>query len=101
MITALIIILLVSMICVLIFGIVNLTKRVEKYEEQIDELETGVGFYRDLVDNIRQEMLETQARLTEVDIRGSFEADDEVGFVFKDIKSLVEDLNLKLKAVYE
>jgi cell division protein FtsB len=101
MITALIIILLASIICVLIFGIVNLTKRVEKYEEQIDELETGVGFYRDLVDNIRQEMLETQARLTEVDIRGSFEADDEVGFVFKDIKSLVEDLNLKLKAVYE
>lgn len=83
------------------FGIVNLTKRVEKYEEQIDELETGISFYRDLVDNIREEMLDTQARLTEVDIRGSFEADDEVGFVFKDIKSLVSDLNLKLKAVYE
>jgi hypothetical protein len=101
MITALIITLLSSLICVLIFGIVNLTKRIEKYEEHIDELETGVDFYRDLVDNIRQEMLETQSRLIEVDIRGSFEADDEVGFVFKDIKSLIEDLNLKLKAVYE
>ena len=97
----LIIILLISALAVSVFGLVNLTKRVEKYEEQIDELEVGIEFYRDLVDNIRQEMLETQARLTEVDIRGSFEADDEVGFVFKDIKSLVEDLNFKLKAVYE
>ena len=101
MVTALIIILFSSLICVLIFGIVNLTKRIEKYEEHIDELETGIDFYRDLVDNIRQEMLETQSRLIEVDIRGSFESDDEVGFVFKDIKSLIEDLNLKLKAVYE
>ena len=101
MITGFIIFCLISIITVLVFGIVNLTKRVEKYEEQIDELETGISFYRDLVDNIREEMLDTQARLTEVDIRGSFEADDEVGFVFKDIKSLVSDLNLKLKAVYE
>lgn len=101
MITVFIIFCLISIITVLVFGIVNLTKRVEKYEEQIDELETGISFYRDLVDNIREEMLDTQARLTEVDIRGSFEADDEVGFVFKDIKSLVSDLNLKLKAVYE
>ena len=85
----------------MMFGIANLTKRVETYEEQIEELELGLDFYRDLVDSIREQMLETQARLTEVDIRGSFEADDEVGFVFKDIKSLIEDLNYKLKAVYE
>ena len=31
-------------------------------------------------------------RLQEVDIRGSFEADDEVGFAFKEIKLLNEEL---------
>lgn len=35
---------------------------------------------------------ETKEKLKEVDHRGSFQADDEVGFAFKEINELVDDL---------
>lgn len=92
---------LVILLAITSFGCFNLTKRVEKYEEQISELETGVGYYQNVVDSVRKQMLDVQARLVEIDIRGSFEADDEVGFVFKEIKSNVEQLNETIKIIYE
>ena len=35
----------------------------------------------------------TNQRLTQIDHRGSFEADDEIGFFFKEVKQLQEKLN--------
>ena len=37
----------------------------------------------------------------EIDIKGSFEADDEVGFVFKEIQELVDDLTSTINEAYE
>lgn len=39
---------------------------------------------------------ETNKKMKEIDIRGSFESDDEVGSVFKDIKQLIENLENQL-----
>jgi bifunctional ADP-heptose synthase (sugar kinase/adenylyltransferase) len=85
----------------LTIGVVNLTKRAEKLEEQLDEAEVGTSYYRDVMDKIRERMLDTQTRMIEVDIRGSFEADDEVGYVFKELKSMIDDLNKTVQSVYE
>ena len=38
-------------------------------------------------------VLNLYQRLKDADIRGSFESDDEVGASFKEILSIVEDLN--------
>ena len=51
-----------------------------------------IEYYQNLLSDIREQALLTEARLKEIDIRGSFEADDEVGFAFKEIKKLNEDL---------
>jgi len=91
----------ISIICILsliiaigTYGIVNLLKQLEQLEEQ-------VSFYIDVVDTVREKVLDVQVQLKEIDIKGSFEADDEVGFVFKEIKDLADDLTNTINEVYE
>ena len=56
----------------------NLTRKVER-------LETWVEDYA-------QRIQDTKQILDEVDIKGSFEADDEIGVVFQGIQQAVNDL---------
>lgn len=76
------------------YGIINLLKQLEQLEEQ-------VSFYIDVVDTVRENVLNVQVQLKEIDIKGSFEADDEVGFVFKEIKELADDLTNTINEAYE
>lgn len=91
----------ILLICILIliialsaYGIINLLNQLEQLEEQ-------VSFYIDVVDTVREKVLDVQVQLKEIDIKGSFEADDEVGFVFKEIKELADDLTNTINEAYE
>jgi predicted PurR-regulated permease PerM len=91
----------IAVICILIliiaigtYGIINLLKQLEQLEDQ-------VSFYIDVVDTVREKVLDVQVQLKEIDIKGSFEADDEVGFVFKEIKELADDLTNTINEAYE
>lgn len=62
-------------------------------EESLEE------YYETKIQNVEQKLIQTKLAientlegLNQVDIRGSFESDDEVGFAFKDIKKLNEEL---------
>ena len=79
----LITILLIAIIIALAFGAYNLIKRVELCEDYIEELELSLESYETIINFVRGQMLDTYARLIEVDSRGSFESDDEVGFILK------------------
>jgi len=57
----------------------------EYYEETIQLVESKLI-------NVKLKMEETIEQLSVIDQRGSFEADDEVGFAFKEIKKLNEEL---------
>ena len=57
----------------------NLTRKVER-------LETWIESYA-------QRVIHTQATLKEIDDKGSFEADDEIGVVFQSIKETIDELN--------
>ena len=76
------------------YGIINLLKQLEQLEDQ-------VSFYIDVVDTVREKVLDVQVQLKEIDIKGSFEADDEVGFVFKEIKELADDLTNTINEAYD
>jgi len=78
----------------LAYGAYNLTLQNEKLEE-------AVAFYQGKLDEIREKVLETDIELKQLDIRGAFEADDEVGFVFKNIKELSSDLTKTIEETYE
>jgi hypothetical protein len=57
----------------------NLTRKVER-------LETWVEDYA-------QRIIDTQDTLKQIDDKGNFEADDEVGIVFQSIKATVDEIN--------
>ena len=71
---------------VFLYGVRNLNKQNEQYQDYIqNELIS--------LDDVREKVTSAYDRMRDLDIRGSFESDDEVGASFKDILSVVEQLN--------
>ena len=66
-------------VVVSIFVIVNLTRKTERLEDWGEQLATKVTWVQD--------------RFKEIDSKGHFEADDEVGSIFQGIKSIITELN--------
>ena len=69
----------------------NLMKKVERYEDIAQ-------YQQNYIDNISTIIGESEKRLQEVDERGTFKSDDEVGFFFntiKEIQSILGEFNLK------
>ena len=91
---ALIIIFFVTVIGFMSYGIWNLVN-------QNEDLEETVIYYQNKLDEIREKVLDTETQLKDLDIRGAFEADDEVGFVFKEIQQLSEELTKTVESAYE
>jgi len=67
-----------------LYVIWNLNAKVEAYEDQFD------SYFSEL----RTAVLDINKQLHEIDHKGTFEADDEVGYFFTALKSLVEQLNI-------
>ena len=57
----------------------NLTRKVERLESWVEDY--------------AQRVIRTQQTLKEIDNRGNFEADDEVGVIFDSIKETIDELN--------
>jgi hypothetical protein len=85
---------LIAILITMYIGIKNLIIQAEYLEEKVE-------FYEKTFEEIRKKVLDTETKLRELDIRGSFESDDEVGFVFKEIKELSSDLTKTVQTIYE
>jgi len=81
------------MVVVLGFTTFNLLKKNEKQEDIISNQETILAGYMEYLSKISGIVELSDKKLKEVDARGSFESDDEVGFFFQQIKQLQETLN--------
>ena len=69
----------------------NLMKKVERYEDIAQ-------YQQNYIDNISTIIGESEKRLQEVDQKGTFQSDDEVGFFFntiKEIQRVLDQFNLK------
>ncbi len=76
------------MIGYIILGIISLTLSyvVFNLTRKVERLETWIEGYVDRIN-------ETQSTLKEIDDKGTFQADDEIGVVFTSIKEAVDELN--------
>ena len=83
--TILIIILLI-IICVLGYALFNILKKCEKYEDTIFSYQKYFQDFSNLI-NISDQ------KIKEIDFRGTFSSDDEVGYFFKQLKYIQEQLN--------
>lgn len=64
----------------------NLLRKNEALEDEVEFSET-------YIENAYNSMKRAYARLKKVDRLGSFEADDESGYIFDEIKNTIEQLN--------
>lgn len=80
------IIILVLIILILGYAVRNLLKKNEACEDTI-------LYYEKYISNISDTIEFAQEELTKIDNKGSFESDDEVGFFFKGLKNIQEQLN--------
>jgi hypothetical protein len=92
--TIALVILITLLLGVSVYANYNLVKRNEELEEQVAALQ-------DVLDEVKDQVIDINTRLIEIDIRGSFEADDEVGFVFKEIKEMSAELTDAINEMYE
>jgi len=69
-----------------LFANYNLLKNYEQSEEYVENLETWVNQFSKTITDMNQE-------LKKIDNKGSFEADDEVGYFYKELKRIINQLN--------
>ena len=93
MIYLIIIVFLLSVLIAAAVSIANLIKYSERMEDYLEAYETKLI-------EVREKIIEAEIRLKEIDIRGSFEADDEVGFIFNSIKEISSDLTKTIETLY-
>jgi len=81
-----IVIILVLAVVVLGFTTFNLLKKNEKQEDILASYLTYLNKISDIIDL-------SDKKIHEIDVKGSFESDDEVGFFFTNIKMIQDVLN--------
>ena len=87
-------ILLILLLGVASYGIYNLLRRNEVLEDLVNEQATKLA-------DIRTTILDIESKLVSLDIKGSFESDDEVGFFFTEIKKLSSELKETVQNNYD
>lgn len=79
-------ILLIMIILILSYIVYNLYRKSEK-------LTKIVSTQQDIQSDVLERMINTVEELRQVDLKGSFEADDEVGFTWKNINEIINVLS--------
>jgi len=74
------------LLIVSIFAIYNLLVKVEKYEDVVQD---QVKY----LNNISATIAEAKMHLQKLDESGTFQSDDEVGYFFKQLQNVQEELN--------
>ena len=72
-------IILLVLLIICLYIIYNLNKKPEQYETWFE--------------SIREQVIDTNVKLNEIDVRWSFSSDDEIGFYFKYMKDLQNELS--------
>jgi len=91
----------IAIIILLLIASIAMSYSIWNLIKQNEDLEDTVIYYQTKLSNLREQILDMEIQLKEIDIRGSFASDDEVGFVFKEIKEMSSDLTKAIESVYE
>ena len=93
--TIILIIISISLI-VSIYANINAYKKIEILENETERIGIIESNSVTLVENLLIAYIKVLSKLKRIDRLGSFESDDEVGFVFKTIKNTIEELKSEL-----
>ena len=87
------IILLLMLIVTLGYTTYNLLKKNEKLEDMVENQNEILSSYNTYLNKISDIINTSDKKIHEVDIKGSFQSDDEIGFFFTNIKMIQDVLN--------
>lgn len=80
-----IIISLAVLVVVFLYTTINLLFKNEKYEDLVEG-------YRVFILKFQQQVKESDKRIQEIDSKGTFSSDDEVGYFFNELKKIQDSL---------
>ena len=72
---------------------INQLRKQESQSEYIEDLENSNTEYYNFFQKLKTQIGQSNSKLKQIDRLGSFEADDETGFAFKELKDIYDDLN--------
>tara|TARA_B100000519_G_C13928015_1_gene290020 strand:+ start:294 stop:578 length:285 start_codon:yes stop_codon:yes gene_type:complete len=87
------IIILSIILIVSIFVNINQLRKQEAQTDYIEDLEKSNTEYYTFFQELKSRIGESNSKLRQIDRVGSFAADDETGFVFKELQDIMDDLN--------
>ena len=76
-----------------IAGNINELRKQESQSDYINDLENSNTEYYNFFQKLKTQIGQSNSKLKQIDRLGSFEADDETGFAFKELKDIYDDLN--------
>ena len=76
---------LVTIVIILLYVTRNLLMKNEKYEDLVEG-------YRVFILRFQQQVKESDKRIKEIDSKGTFKSDDEVGYFFNELKKIQDSL---------
>ena len=77
---------LVGILIILVYILRNLLVKVEKYEDSVELLQNTLTAIQSTIED-------SQKHLNELDKRGVFQSDDEVGYFFEQLKEVQSELD--------
>lgn len=77
---------LVGIIIIFLYILRNLLFKVEKYEDRVESLQNSLS-------NIQDAIEDSKKHLNQLDERGVFQSDDEVGYFFEQMKAVQNELD--------
>lgn len=83
---------LISALAVSVYANINMIKKTESLEDAVEALHTQNDAYENFIQTFSDNLTLIDKQLKEIDSKGTFEADDEVGYTFKTIRLIMSQL---------
>jgi hypothetical protein len=79
-------------IIILSVTIYRLMKRIETMEDYVVDVEKSNDEYFNFFTSLKTRVTDSYSHLKNIDRLGSFESDDETGYIYKELKKVIEAL---------
>ena len=76
------------LVVILGFTTFNLLKKTERYEDELNKRQDAIISYQEYINGLGSTVEFMNKRIKEIDAKGTFSSDDEVGFFFERLKML-------------
>lgn len=76
------------LVVILGFTTFNLLKKTERFEDELNKRQDAIISYQEYINGLGSTVEFMNKRIKEIDAKGTFSSDDEVGFFFERLKML-------------